>query len=208
MHLVRFIVKTRGLEIYSKPNPSAGLSAHLPYDECVGIKTRTRRHIDMKQLTFLLLASVAISVMGCGGAPESSSDLRSDASADASAWLTEFDQARALATEKNRPILMNFTGSDWCPPCKQLKNDILSTKQFAKFADEELVLLELDFPQRTPQPDKLKQQNEELSETFKIEGFPTLVLLDSQGNELARNVGYMPGGPKRFVEWAEAAQQK
>jgi protein disulfide-isomerase len=102
---------------------------------------------------------------------------------------------------------MNFTGSDWCPPCIQLKKDILSTGQFGKYAKEELVLLELDFPRQRSQPEDLKRQNEELAGTFEIEGFPTLILLSPEGRELARHVGYMPGGPERLIQWAEAARK-
>ena len=68
-----------------------------------------------------------------------------------------------------------------------------------------LVLVELDFPRGKAQSDELKRQNEELAEKFGVQGFPTLVLLDPQGKEAARNVGYLQGGPEAFIQWVEAA---
>ena len=66
-------------------------------------------------------------------------------------------------------------------------------------------LVELDFPRNKAQNAELKKQNQELAEKFEIEGFPTLVLLDPQGKEAARNVGYLQGGPEGFVKWVESA---
>jgi thioredoxin-related protein len=154
----------------------------------------------------LLAAATVFWLLGCDNSQQSSFTGPPSASAGQSGWLTDFEQAKALAAEKNRPVLLNFTGSDWCPPCIQLKKDILSTDEFGKYAEEELVLLELDFPRRTPQPENLKRQNEELAGAFDVEGFPTLILLSPQGKELARNVGSMPGGPERFIQWAESAR--
>ena len=124
------------------------------------------------------------------------------------AWLTDMEAAKTLAAETNRFMLINFTGSDWCPPCMQLKRDILSTEGFAAYAAENLVLLELDFPRRTAQPEHLRAQNRQLSSKFNINGFPTLVLLDPKAKELTRSVGYMRGGPEEFVKWAEKARAK
>jgi thioredoxin-related protein len=96
---------------------------------------------------------------------------------------------------------VNFTGSDWCPPCIQLKRDALSQRRFLEFAETNLVLLEIDFPQRTPLPQALARQNDELHSRFLISGFPTLVLLDPGGRELGRHIGYLPGGPEALVRW-------
>jgi protein disulfide-isomerase len=120
-------------------------------------------------------------------------------------WETNYQAALEQAAKGNKMVLLDFTGSDWCVWCIKLKKDTFSKPEFQKFAEEKLVLVELDFPRAKEQSVELKKQNQELAEKFGIEGFPTLVLLDSQGKELARNVGYLAGGPEGFAKWVEAA---
>jgi len=120
-------------------------------------------------------------------------------------WETNYNAALEQAAKENKMVLLDFTGSDWCVWCIKLKNDTFSKPEFQKFAAESLVLVELDFPRSKEQSPELKKQNQELAEKFGIEGFPTLVLLDSQGKEAARNVGYLQGGPEGFVKWVESA---
>jgi thioredoxin-related protein len=157
--------------------------------------------LSLKCLSLVLLAGVATAQASDSAAP-------TDKPRGEVTWLTNLDEAKALAAESNRLVLMNFTGSDWCPPCMQLKRDILATPEFAVYAADKLVLLELDFPRRTALPEQLQRQNRQLSIDFSVDGFPTLVLLDPQGKELTRSVGYMRGGPKQFVAWAEKARSK
>jgi thioredoxin-related protein len=120
-------------------------------------------------------------------------------------WETNYQAALEQAAKGNKMVLLDFTGSDWCVPCIKLKKDTFSKPEFQKFAEEKLVLVELDFPRAKEQSVELKKQNQELAEKFGIEGFPTLVLMDSQGKEVARNVGYLAGGPEGFAKWVEAA---
>lgn len=173
----------------------------------------------MKRIYAFLAAASALALAACAEpqTPDAAQDASAEptdqsdaapAKAQADAWLTDFEEAKALSRDSGRPILANFTGSDWCPPCIQIKRDILTTERFKAYASENLVLLELDFPRRTPQPEELKRQNQQLASDFAVRGFPTLALLSPQGEELARHVGYMPGGPERFVEWADSAQPR
>ena len=120
-------------------------------------------------------------------------------------WETNYDAALEQAAKENKMVLLDFTGSDWCGWCIKLKKDTFSKPEFQKFARESLILVELDFPRGKEQSAELKRQNQELAEKFGIEGFPTLVLLNPQGEEAARNVGYLPGGPEGFVKWVESA---
>jgi protein disulfide-isomerase len=124
------------------------------------------------------------------------------------AWKTDYTAALAEAAKENKMVLLDFTGSDWCGWCIKLQKDTFSKPEFKKFAQESLVLVELDFPRGKTQSDELKKQNEELAEKFGIQGFPTLVLLDPQGKEAARNVGYLQGGPEAFVQWVESARNR
>ena len=120
-------------------------------------------------------------------------------------WETNYQAALEQAAKENKMVLLDFTGSDWCGWCIKLKKDTFSKPEFQKLTEEKLVLVELDFPRSKTQSAELKKQNQELAEKFGIEGFPTLVLVSSQGTEVARNVGYLAGGPEGFAKWVESA---
>ncbi len=118
-------------------------------------------------------------------------------------WQTDYKAALEQAAKENKPVLLDFTGSDWCGWCIKLNKETFSQPEFQKFAEKNLILVELDFPQGKPQAESVKKQNAELQAKYGVEGFPTLVLLNSKGKEIARNPGYLPGGPKGFIEWFE-----
>ena len=120
-------------------------------------------------------------------------------------WETNYNAALEQAAKQNKMVLLDFTGSDWCGWCIKLQKDTFSKPEFQKFAAESLVLVELDFPRGKEQSEDLKKQNEQLAEKFGIQGFPTLVLLNPQGKEAARNVGYLQGGPEAFIKWVHSA---
>lgn len=119
-----------------------------------------------------------------------------DARADdaAPSWPTDY----AAAVKSGRPVLLNFTGSDWCVWCHRLRDEVFQTPFFARYAAETLALVELDFPRRKTLPPELKKQNEALARKFGVDSYPTIILLGADGTELAR-LGYMQGGPKTFV---------
>jgi len=123
-------------------------------------------------------------------------------------WKTDYTAALEQAAKENKMVLLDFTGSDWCGWCIKLQKDTFSKPEFKKFAEQSLILVELDFPRGKAQSDALKKQNEELAEKFGVQGFPTLVLLDPLGREAARNVGYLQGGPGAFIQWVEAARSR
>ena len=85
-------------------------------------------------------------------------------------WLTDFEAAKKQAAEQKKPILMFFTGSDWCGWCKKLHEDVLDKSEFQDFAKDGLVLVELDFPRAKEQSEALKKQNSELGKKFKVSG--------------------------------------
>ena len=96
-------------------------------------------------------------------------------------------------------VLLDFTGSDWCPWCIKFDHEVLSTDKFAAYAKNKLVLVLLDFPRSRPQSDSLKRANQELAKRFGVNGYPTYVLLSYAGKELGRQVGYAEGGPDAFI---------
>ena len=121
---------------------------------------------------------------------------------NAAEWLTNYDQALAKAKAENKPILIDFTGSDWCGWCIRLKSEVFSKPEFESWAQQNVVLLEVDFPRNKPQNATLRAQNQKLAEAYNIEGFPTLVLLNAQGQEIGRE-GYQRGGPSVMIRRLE-----
>lgn len=119
-------------------------------------------------------------------------------------WHESFEEAKALAKKENKPLLLDFTGSDWCPPCKQLKAKVFDSAEFKQWAAAKVVLVELDFPRRKEQNAEVKKQNEKLAKEFKIEGFPTVIILDATGKERARQVGYSGAKPADWIKKIEA----
>lgn len=115
------------------------------------------------------------------------------------AWQTDFKAAQEKAAEEEKPMLLDFNGSDWCGWCIKLKKEVFSQEAFQSYADEELVLVDLDFPRDKPQSDELKAQNRALAEKYGIRGFPTIILLAPDGEIIAKT-GYRPGGAEAYVE--------
>ncbi|MCC5848852.1 MAG: thioredoxin family protein [Verrucomicrobia bacterium] len=113
-------------------------------------------------------------------------------------WLEDFQLAQSRARATNRPILILFTGSDWCPPCMNLERNVFSTKHFEQFARENLVLYVADFPRRKRQPPELIATNQRLQQTYRIRGYPTLVLVNAQGRQLDQ-FGYGGQNANAFV---------
>jgi len=114
-------------------------------------------------------------------------------------WIDDYGKAQAIASQSDRPMLLNFTGSDWCGWCIKLKAEVFSKPQFKQFAEKNLVLVELDFPSKKKLDPETKAQNERLKNKFGIRGFPTIILVDAAGNEIART-GYQPGGADNYIK--------
>ncbi|MFZ0827440.1 MAG: thioredoxin family protein [Verrucomicrobiia bacterium] len=123
-------------------------------------------------------------------------------------WSLDLPQALARARAGNKMVLIDFTGSDWCPWCIKFDEDVLSQPKFAAYADQKLVLVLADFPNHTSQSPALKQANAELKNRFQVEGFPTLLVLNSSGREIGRQTGYARGGPDAFIAELERFNQK
>jgi thioredoxin-related protein len=120
-----------------------------------------------------------------------------------SGWLSDYKRAQQEAKAGNKFILLNFTGSDWCPWCKKFSKEILSQSQFKDYAKENLVLMEVDFPREKLQSAELKRQNQDLAQQYQVEGFPTIVVLGGDGQKLWQYDGYFPDGPAAFIAQLE-----
>jgi thioredoxin-related protein len=116
-----------------------------------------------------------------------------------SLWSDNLSLVIEQAKQTNKPILINFTGSDWCGWCHKLRDEVFSQKEFMDYATANLILFEADFPTpKIKQTDALKAQNNELQTRYKIEGYPTIILIDKDMNELGRT-GYQYGGAESYV---------
>lgn len=116
------------------------------------------------------------------------------------AWKTDYEAARKAAETTGKGMLLNFTGSDWCPPCIMLEKAVLGTGTFQEAAGEDYVLTKLDFPQDPASIDESTRAiNEKLGERYGISGYPTLVLTDSEGRPFA-TTGYMDVGVDEYLK--------
>jgi thiol:disulfide interchange protein len=98
-------------------------------------------------------------------------------------WHTDVDAAIALAKKEGKSVMLEFTGSDWCPPCKMMKKNVFSKEEFFKEASKGFVLVHLDFPKADKE---LAEKNQPHFDKYEIEGFPTVILLDGEGKEFDR----------------------
>jgi len=123
-------------------------------------------------------------------------------------WETDLKKASEVSMKTKKPLLLFFTGSDWCGWCIRLQNEVLKTPEFAAWAKQNVVLVELDFPRRTPQQPEIQQQNAELQQIFEVRGYPTIwfsnpTKVDGKIN-LGKlgSTGYVAGGPSKWLEGA------
>lgn len=145
-------------------------------------------------------------------------------------WLTSYEEVYQRSIKTNKPIMANFTGSDWCGWCKKLKKAVFDTKVFQDWAAQNVILFELDYPRRSAQNEELKKQNRELQQTFRqfVRGYPTVLIFEidrvytDEGNKERDNIkllpntqlvmsgqgrlGYMPD-PTSFINKASAIIQ-
>jgi len=114
-------------------------------------------------------------------------------------WETDYEKAIKMATEQNKVVLINFSGSDWCGWCKRLDREVFSKEAFKTFADEKLVLLKVDFPKFTKLPKEQEDRNWALYEKYNVMGFPTILVVDKSGNTKVQT-GYQRGGAEAYID--------
>lgn len=124
-------------------------------------------------------------------------------------WYTDVREAITVSNKENKPMLMFFTGSDWCGWCIRLQNEVLKTPEFTKWASQNVVLVELDYPRRSQQTAEIKTQNSELQQAFGIQGFPTIYFTSAESKDGKVNfkglgqTGYVAGGPSAWLAVAD-----
>jgi protein disulfide-isomerase len=118
-------------------------------------------------------------------------------------WSTDYEGSLDRAKQEHKHVFLFFTGSDWCSWCKKLNREVLTTGEFIQYAQDKLILVELDYPRQTPQSYEVRVQNKMLESRYSITGFPTVVVLDYTGKAVTR-MGYKPGGPEPFIDQLKA----
>ena len=124
-------------------------------------------------------------------------------------WETDVNKAMEVSKKSKKPMLMFFTGSDWCGWCIRLQKEVLKTPEFAAWAKENVVLVELDFPRKSNQTLEIKKQNMELQQLFAVRGYPTVWFAnvtkkDGKLNfEQLGSTGYVAGGPSAWLAGAD-----
>ena len=142
----------------------------------------------MKKLLFILLFFIAISL-----------------NAQELSWETDMTKAVERAEKEHKVIMLFFTGSDWCGWCVRLQNEVFKQVDFKSWAQEKVVLVELDFPRNTPQSESIKNQNVTLSQMFEIKGYPTVWFVKPSKSgekinlEKIGSTGYVAGGPGAWL---------
>ena len=122
-------------------------------------------------------------------------------------WQTNFEEAKTIAKEQDKQILMVFAGSDWCAPCIKLKKKILVTETFQAFEKEKLIVLYIDFPKRKKNrlSKEMTKQNEALAEQYNRSGvFPNVLLVDDIGTVI-KPIKYNGQSPQDFIKEIETS---
>lgn len=126
-------------------------------------------------------------------------------------WHTDLNKAIELSKKENKPMMLFFTGSDWCGWCVKLKKEVFSQNEFKQWAQDNVILVEVDFPKTTAQSEELKTQNRMLQQQFVVRGYPTCFFVNADKLKDGKinftqfgQQGYIAGGPVNWVNSATA----
>jgi thioredoxin-related protein len=120
-------------------------------------------------------------------------------------WQTDLNKAIEQSVKSKKPLMLFYTGSDWCGWCIRLQNEVFKTKEFTDWATKNTIPIELDFPRRTKLDPALQKQNNELAQKFNVTGFPTVWFVRPVKNGNTYNLepvgktGYVAGGPSAWI---------
>ena len=130
-------------------------------------------------------------------------------------WHTDMNKAIEVSLKSKKPMLLFFTGSDWCGWCKRLVREVYNKPEFKKWAKRNVVLVELDFPRGTKLAPSIQKQNRELQQMFGVRGYPTIWFVKPEKSSQEKvnlsqigSTGYVAGGPIKWIEAAENILKK
>ena len=126
-------------------------------------------------------------------------------------WNTDMNKSIELSMKSGKPIILFFTGSDWCGWCKKLVREVFIKSEFEKWAKKNVILVEIDFPRKTKLSAELQKQNRSLQQMFGVRGYPTVWFVQPEKSNDGQvnltkigSTGYVAGGP---IKWIAAANQ-
>ena len=122
-------------------------------------------------------------------------------------WLTDLDKGVAQAKKENKSVLLFFSGSDWCPWCKRMQEEVWSKPEFEQYAAKNLVLVQVDFPRYKLLSEPQRLKNTALAKKYETYSYPTIYLLDGEGR-MYGVMNFMPGGAKVFCENLEKLKKE
>jgi len=114
-------------------------------------------------------------------------------------WQTDYASAMNQAASTGKPVILFFTGSDWCGWCSKLDSEVLETDEFARLVGDKFIFVKVDFPLYKPQDPQLTAANKALQEKYDVRGFPALIIVDKTGRQIGVT-GYRAGGPKLYAD--------
>ena len=130
-------------------------------------------------------------------------------------WHTDMSKATDISIKENKPMFLFFTGSDWCGWCIRLQKEVFKTPEFVKWAKDNVVLVELDFPRKNEQTDAVKMQNAQLQQQLQVRGYPTVWFVSATKTADAKvnltalgSTGYVAGGPQAWLDGANQIIKK
>ncbi len=130
-------------------------------------------------------------------------------------WHTDMTKATDISIKENKPLFLFFTGSDWCGWCIRLQKEVFKTPEFVKWAKENVVLVELDFPRKNEQTEAVKMQNAQLQQQLQVRGYPTVWFVSATKTADAKvnlnalgSTGYVAGGPQVWIAGANQIIKK
>lgn len=126
--------------------------------------------------------------------------MTADAADNKIKWLTNFDEAIQLSSKTSKPIILFFTGSDWCTWCIKLEEESLSRPEFAEAAGDKFIFVKLDFPIKRQLSPEITAQNKRLQKQYSVNGFPTIVIIDAKQHQIG-TTGYRQGGGKQYAAY-------
>ncbi|NWK56404.1 DUF953 domain-containing protein [Verrucomicrobiaceae bacterium N1E253] len=145
---------------------------------------------EFKQWMTAAVAMIAISASAVAGGKD---------------WMTNVDDALAKAKTDKKPVMVEFTGSDWCPPCIMMDKKVFSKKSFVSKASEKFILVKIDIPRADKE---LSKKNQKVLKKYKVQGVPTVVLFDEEGKEFNRFTASQYPDVSKFLAHLDQALEK
>jgi len=129
-------------------------------------------------------------------------------------WYTDVNKAIELSQKQKKPIMLFFTGSDWCGWCVKLQNEVFKQEAFINWAKQNVILVELDFPRRKSLEPQMQQQNAQMQQLFQVRGYPTVFFVNPEQKDGKVNLqqlgkaGYVAGGAETWINTVNAFVKK